>query len=152
MEIKNSFNQLDVEEFKTRINNLTNESQAKWGKMDVAQMLAHLCVAYEMAYTDKHPKPKGFMKIMLKLMVKKTVIGTKPYKQNLRTGPQFIIADKKEFDFEKTRLIKFIDKTLELGESHFNNRESHSLGVLTYKEWSNSFSKHLDHHLTQFGV
>lgn len=89
---------------------------------------------------------------MLTMFVKKTVVTTKPFKQNLRTGPKFIIVDKKEFDFEKTRLIGFIDKTLELGESYFHNKESHSLGVLPSNEWNNYFSKHLDHHLAQFGV
>lgn len=48
--------------------------------MDVAQMLAHLCIANYMVCTDQDPKPKGLMKMMLKMFVKKTVVGTKPYK------------------------------------------------------------------------
>ena len=31
--------------------------------MDVAQMLAHLCIANYMVCTDQDPKPKGLMKM-----------------------------------------------------------------------------------------
>jgi len=41
---------------------------------------------------------------------------------------------------------------LELGEAHFDKKESHSFGVLTKGEWDTMFYKHLDHHLGQFGV
>ena len=47
------------EEMLARIDSLSNESQAKWGKMNAAQVLAHCNVAYEMALTEKYPKAKG---------------------------------------------------------------------------------------------
>ncbi len=75
-----------------------------------------------------------------------------PYKPNGRTAPQFLITDNKDFDKEKTRLIDYINKTQSLGETHFNNKESHSFGVLSISEWNNLFYKHLNHHLSQFGV
>ncbi|MEJ6792175.1 MAG: hypothetical protein QNK89_05425 [Lacinutrix sp.] len=37
-------------------------------------MLAHCCVAYEMVYTDKHPKPNALVRTMLKLFIKKAVV------------------------------------------------------------------------------
>ena len=40
-----------------RINELTAYNQASWGKMGVAQMLAHCNVTYEMVFENKHPKP-----------------------------------------------------------------------------------------------
>ena len=43
-------------------------------------------------------------------------------------------------------------KTQELGEAHFEGKESHSFGPLNKTEWNNMFYKHADHHLTQFGV
>ncbi|WP_337994864.1 hypothetical protein [Polaribacter ponticola] len=49
-------------------------------------------------------------------------------------------------------MIGFILKTQELGADYFDGKESHSFGKLTEKEWNNTFYKHLDHHLTQFGV
>lgn len=135
-----------------RINQLSSDTQPKWGTMSVDQMLAHCNVTYEMVYTDIHPKPRRFMKFILKLLVKNTVVNEKPYKHNGSTAPQFIIKGDKDFDAEKERLIGYIKKTQELGEGHFDGKDSHSFGPLSIKEWNNLFYKHLEHHLTQFGV
>lgn len=135
-----------------RINNLTPQSKAQWGKMNVAQMLAHCNVTYEMVYQDKHKRPGFFMKWILKKMAKETVTNETPYKQNNRTAPQFIIVDEKDFGQEKGRLINHIRQTTEKGAAYFDGRESHSFGTLNATEWNNMFYKHLDHHLRQFGV
>lgn len=150
--MKNIFDKTEVEEILSRIESLTPKSQAQWGKMTVSQMLAHCCVAYEMVYTDKHPEPNAFVKLLLKLFVKKAVVSEQPYPKNGRTGPQFIVTDQKDFTEEKSRLINYILKNVELGEAHFEGKQSHSMGKLTAKEWNNSFAKHLEHHLMQFGV
>lgn len=135
-----------------RINKLTNSTPEQWGKMSVAQMLAHCNVTYEMAHDDIHPKPNFFMKFILKSFVKRTVTNEVPYKQNSQTAPAFIIKTDKDFNIEKNRLIQYIQKTQQLGEANFNGKESHSFGVLNATEWNNMFYKHLDHHLGQFGV
>jgi hypothetical protein len=120
--------------------------------MSVDQMFAHCNVAYEMVYDTIHPKPSGFVKFILKTLVKNKVVSDKPFLKNNQTAPQFIIAGNRDFEAEKNRLIAYLIKTQELGESEFDGKESHSFGKLTSKEWNNLFAKHLDHHLTQFGV
>lgn len=150
--MKSVFNEADSQEIINRINKLTPSSQPLWGKMNVAQMLAHCSVTYEMIYTDKHPKPNPFLKLILKLLVKKTVVTDKPYKKNSQTAPAFLIADERIFETEKDNLINYINKTRELGEAYFDGKESHSFGTLSLKEWNTMFYKHLDHHLSQFGV
>jgi hypothetical protein len=135
-----------------RINSLTPETSPQWGKMSVDQMLAHCAVAYEMAYTDKHPKPNGLMRFLLKTFVKNSVVNEKPYPKNSRTAPAFIISGARDFDKEKQQLIAYLRKTQEYGSSYFDGKESLSFGTMTTQEWNNLFYKHLDHHLTQFGV
>lgn len=136
-----------------RINQLSDASAAQWGKMTVSQMLAHCSVTYEMIYENKHSAPNFLLKFILKTFVKgKLVDGTTPYKKNSGTAPAFIIKDERNFEVEKKRLVDFIKKTQELGEAHFDGKASLSFGNLTKIEWSNLFYKHLDHHLTQFGV
>ncbi len=152
MTIRNLFDPKESQETIVRINSLNSETQPLWGKMSVAQMLAHCNVAYELVYEDKHPKPKGFKKFLIKLFAKNIVVGPKPYKKNSMTSPIFIISDARDFEKEKKRLIDHIEKTQQLGGSHFNNKESHAFGPLSEKEWNTLFSKHLDHHLQQFGV
>ena len=135
-----------------RINNLTPGTPAKWGKMNVSQMLAHCNVTYELIYEDKHPKPNFLMRLILKAFVKKVVVNEAPYKRSNPTAPAFLIKEDRNFEKEKLRLIDYISKTQQLGEAHFDNKLSHSFGPLSKEEWNNMFYKHLDHHLNQFGV
>jgi hypothetical protein len=151
--MKNVFNTADAAELVARINKLTSASQPLWGKMSVSQMLAHCNVTYELVYEpDKHPKPNFFVKLLLGWFVKEGVVNDKPFKKNSQTAPAFIMKNDKNFEAEKMRLVAYINRTQQLGETYFDNRESHSFGVLSKGQWNNMFFKHLDHHLGQFGV
>lgn len=149
---KNLFDKQECEETIGRINKLTPKTAPNWGKMNVSQMLAHCNVAYETTFTDKYPKPKGLQKFLIKLLAKNTVVGPKPYKKNGPTSPVFKISDERDFEKEKNNLISNMRKTQELGAAHFDGKESYAFGPLTQSEWNTLFSKHLDHHLRQFGV
>jgi hypothetical protein len=150
--MKNIFSAEVTQELIQRINALTPTTQPTWGKMSVSKMLAHVCVAYEMAFENKHPKPNAIMRFILKTFVKNGVVNEKPYPKNSPTAPAFIIKEDKDFETEKKRLIAYLEKCRELGRSHFDGKESLSFGTLTAEEWNKLFYKHLDHHLTQFGV
>ncbi|MBK8503466.1 MAG: DUF1569 domain-containing protein [Saprospiraceae bacterium] len=135
-----------------RINKLNPQSKPLWGKMTIGQMLAHCNVAYEMNFENIHPKPGAIQKFFIKLFAKNIVVSEKPYKKNMRTAPEFIIRDDRDFETEKGRLIQYLKRTQDLGQAYFHNRDSHGFGPLTKTEWNNLFYKHLDHHLQQFGV
>ena len=151
--MNNIFSPQETQELIQRIEKLTPESQALWGKMSVSQMLAHLNVMYELVYEpEKHKAPGPLMKILIKMIAKKTVVSETPYSHNMRTAPAFLIKENRDFEKEKNRLIAFIHKTRELGEYYFEGKESFSFGKLSKQEWNNMFAKHLDHHLKQFGV
>lgn len=150
--MKNAFNQNDTAEFISRLEKLSSKSKPSWGKMDVGKMLAHCNVTYEKIYEDIHPQSNAFKKLLLKMFVKNTVVNEKPYKKNGQTAAEFIIKNNRDFETEKKRLIEYITKTQQLGENHFDGKESHSFGTLTKQEWNNMLIKHLDHHMTQFGV
>ena len=152
MEIKNVFNDIDKNHIINRIEQLKPDTKALWGKMSVDQMLAHCNVTYEMVYENNHSKLNFFIRFILKAFVKSKVVGESPYSRNSQTAPAFIITNAKNFGKEKERLITYINKTYELGADHFEGKESLSFGPLNQKEWNNLFSKHLDHHLNQFGV
>lgn len=150
--MENIFSQNVCNQVINRINNLTPTTPALWGKMSVAQMLAHCNITYEMVYQNKHPKPIFLMRLILKVFVKNMVVNEKPYKQNSQTAPVFIIKSDKNFEAEKEQLIRYINQTQQLGENYFDGKESLSFGVLTKKQWNNMFYKHLNHHLIQFGA
>ncbi|WP_375558973.1 DUF1569 domain-containing protein [Bernardetia sp. OM2101] len=151
--MKNIFEKTVMDETIHRIEKLTPSTQPLWGTMSIEKMLAHCNVTYEMVYEEgKYPKPNAFLRFILKTFVKNKVVGETPFSKNGQTAPQFIIKDERTFEIEKKRLIEHIQKTQELGEGYFDNKESHSFGKLSKTEWNNMFYKHLDHHLSQFGV
>ena len=139
-----------------RIEALTADTQAVWGKMSVAQMLAHCSKPFESVYDPDygkaHPRPNFLIRTLLRLLVKPLVVGDKPYKRSMRTAPEFVIGEGRDFETEQQRLIAFVKRAQEEGASGFEGRESHSFGPLTAAEWSTLFHKHTDHHLVQFGA
>ena len=137
--MKNIFDKAVVNELIARIQLLQANTQPKWGKMSVDQMLAHCNVSYEMAYENKHAKPSAFLQLILKLIVKKAVVNDTPYKHSLKTAPAFIIQDAKNFEEERNRLIDYIKKTQVFGAAYFDGKASHSFGVLNKEEWNNMF-------------
>lgn len=145
-----------AESLVSRIQALTPDSQAQWGTMTVAQMLAHCSVpfdqAYDPDYQTAHPRPPRFVRAILRLVVKPTVVGPKPYKRNMRTVPAFVVSDERDFAVEKARLIDYVRQLQRDGAGAFEGRQAHSFGPMTASEWNVLFHKHTDHHLTQFGV
>ena len=152
MALPNIFTKPVSDKIVERINKLSPDTQPDWGKMNAPQMLAHCNVTYEMIYENIHPQPNFILKFILKTLIKNKVVGETPYPQSSKTAPQFIIKESRNFETEKQRLINYINKTQQLGEGHFDNKESHSFGALNKTEWNNMLYKHLDHHLKQFGV
>ena len=150
--MKNIFESNNAQEVIRRIEKLEPTSNGLWGSMHVSQMLAHCNVTYELVYENKHPKPNFFMGLILKVFVKKKVVNAKPFARNLPTAPIFLMKESKDFDVEKKRLTNYILKTAQLGEAHFDGKESYAFGKLNKNEWNNMFYKHIDHHLCQFGV
>ncbi len=152
MALENIFSKSVTEDIINRVNNLSSDTKAKWGKMDVSQMLAHVNVQYEMTYETIHKPIPGFVKFMLKTFVKNGVVNEKPYKQNSGTAPQMVIKTSKDFRNEKNRLVTYLNKAVADGEKRFDGKDHMAFGKLNKTEWNNLFYKHLDHHLNQFGV
>jgi len=152
MALLNTFDPKTTEVTLNRLAKLNHSTTPQWGKMNAAQMLAHLNVPYDIENGKKQTKISGFGKLMLKLFVKNIVVGDKPYAKNSRTSPDFIIADERDFEKEKALFIANLKETEAKGAAYFEGRESSAFGKLTSTQWSTQFYKHLDHHFTQFGV
>lgn len=152
MPLKNIFDPQTTADFLTRLDNLSDTTIPKWGLMNASQMLAHLNVPYDLAYGVIDPGFGKMTKLMLKWFVKPSVVGEKPYKKNTRTAPIFKIEGQRNFQEEKAKLTAYITKTEQLGKDHFEGRDYVSFGKMTAQEWSNLFSKHMEHHFKQFGI
>jgi len=152
MTSQNIFSKGSTEASIARLEKLTADAQPQWGKMNPAQMLAHLNVAYAITFGEVEVSYNFFSRFMLKLFVKDIVVGKKPYTKNSRTAPIFVVDDERDFEKEKSLLIANIKKTAALGSAHFEGKESASFGKLTAEQWSTQFQKHMDHHFTQFNI
>ncbi len=145
------YDQATLREFTKRINSLTPAAQRQWGKMDVAQMLAHASIPLEVALGER-PGQKTLMGMLIGPFVKKIVTGEKPFKQSMPTNPDFVITDARNFEVEKQRLKNVLTRFSEAGAATLEGRAHPFFGRLTAQEWSNSVVKHVDHHLRQFGA
>lgn len=140
-----------VEQLVERIDTLHPDSQAQWGKMNVAQMLAHCSNALSMAVSED----KGsltFTGVLFGWMAKKMIQGEQPFKQNLPTAKDFVVVDKRDFAHEKQRLKTIIDILAERGQKGVMNKVHPFFGKMSVQEWSSLIYKHIDHHLRQFGA
>lgn len=150
------FDQGTCEALVARINRLNADSSPQWGKMNAARMLAHCNKPYDTLYDDAYrranPPAKGVKRVLLNWFVKPLVTGPKPYPRNTRTAPSYVVADQRDLEVERAKLIGYIRRVQSLGAGHFEGKPSHSFGPLSAREWSVLFHKHLDHHLRQFGV
>src|SRR5438128_776049 len=122
--MKSLFDKSVYEEVISRLDNLHSQSQRKWGKMEVAQMLAHCKAAFMVPLSE----------------------------QKLPTAPQFLVKDQRSFETEKQQLAGLIEDFYTKGPDKVGNFPHPFFGTYTKEQWGKSMYKHLDHHLTQFGV
>jgi len=152
MKIKNIFTPPVADQFISRINKLSASTANQWGKMDASQMMAHCNVSYEMAFDENYKKSSPFLRFILKNLAKKGLVNETSLKKNGSTATEMIIKTPKVFEVEKNKLISNISHIVDKGENYFDHKDHPGFGVMTKQEWNNFYYKHLDHHLTQFGV
>jgi Protein of unknown function (DUF1569) len=149
--MKSLFNAADNNEFIVRINKLTPEAKAVWGKMTVAQMLAHCQQPLKVAFGELKLK-RGIPGILFGSYFKKKLTGKATFSRNSPTDPAFVVKEDKNFEEEKNKLIPLIQKFAKEGPAAIINEKHPFFGKLTPQDWDILQSKHLDHHLSQFGV
>lgn len=139
--------------YQDRIDKLSPNSAAQWGKMNVSQMLAH-CQAPLNVGTGRHQLGKyNFLLRTLGKLVKKQLIKDEtPYKKNQPTDKSFVIADGRDFNKEKEQLKECVRQFSAAGAAGKLPGDHPFFGSLNIDEWDRLQHKHLDHHLRQFGV
>lgn len=147
--MKSIFEENTYNEIKTRIENLNENSQANWGKMNVGQMTWHCQGPFNiiLGKNDFGMKPSWFAK----LFFKKSLYNDKKWGKGLPTAKFLKTKEDKDFNTEVTTLKALIDETY----SHKERDEwkpHPAFGYFTKQQWGQMQYKHLDHHFRQFGV
>jgi hypothetical protein len=150
--MKSLFKAEDSDEIIARINKISVTSKPQWGKMNSAQMLAHCTAPIKMAHGEIKGK-RGLISFLFGKMTKnKFVKSNEPFGKNLPTDPKFIFPSTIEFEKSKEGLIKQLQAFVQKGPDGITKEPHSFFGHMTPQEWDIIQYKHLDHHLTQFGV
>lgn len=143
------FDKTGNSEIVSRINKLTPESKALWGKMSVDQMLKHTNEAVIVAFGENQVKVNFLMKFLGKVL-KNTVFNSE-FKKNSPTAKEFIFTEKYDFEKSKNELIKNFSRFAD-GEKSITLTTHPFWGKMTSEDWNKLMWKHMNHHLEQFGV
>lgn len=143
------YNKTDNDLIIARINKLTPETKALWGKMTVDQMLKHTEAAISVAFSEKELKINFFMKLLGRIL--KNKVFNSDFQKDSPTAPEFIFKDKYDFEASKTTLIEKFSRFAE-GEKSITLTQHPFWGKMAPEDWNKLMWKHMDHHLRQFGV
>jgi hypothetical protein len=132
-----------------RLEKLTDATPARWGRMNVAQMLRHVAENMRMAIGELPVKPRGPR--ILKTRIARFVFFRLPIPRGVPTAPELIAMDAAEFAAERARVRLLVNRYSELPRTGLG-AEHPLFGLLTREEWACLQYKHADHHLRQFGV
>jgi Protein of unknown function (DUF1569) len=129
-----------------RINSLTENSTAQWGKMRVSQMMKHCSQWDEMALGKKKYKQSLLGKLVGRLALK-DMMKDEPVKKNLPTVPSFKIKEDAGFAQEKDKWIRLMEEYKDYSGDGFIHP---FFGPMTKEQTGRLVYKHADHHLRQF--
>jgi hypothetical protein len=149
--MKNLFEREATDEVLSRIDTLQPACQRQWGKMDVAQMMAHCSAALDMA-SGRMDLPRIFIGRVLAPFIKPIYTNERPFSKNNPTDKKLVVSDQRDFLREQEQLKLKVRQFYEGGESQCTRHPHPFFGALTPQEWSRGMYKHLDHHLRQFGA
>lgn len=134
-----------------RLNQLTEQSKRQWGKMDVAQMLKHIDIAYKNAIGEIPVTRHPMAFIASTYPARRLLIFGIPFQKNLPTAEEYKVKYTLNFQVVRNEFLNTFQKvTQHANELQF--AEHPVFGKLNKEEWGALLHKHLDHHLRQFGV
>jgi hypothetical protein len=133
----------------SRLNKLTPESQAQWGKMTVDQMCKHCVSTIDVAFGTQELKVNFLMRFLGKIMKEKAF--NSEFKKNSPTAKEFIFTAAYDFEEAKKELIEKFSRFSE-GQPSIVVMDHPFWGKMTYEDWDKLMWNHLDHHLKQFGI
>jgi hypothetical protein len=141
------------EEIINRISNLSENSQKRWGKMDVCQMMRHCNYVLQIPLGKIVLPPVNALFKTIGIITKiEMQIFNNGIPRNMPTFQKLIVNFECDFNDEKENLLKTLDEyrnTFKQGKLP----DHHVLfGKMTEKDWGFLEYKHLHHHLKQFNV
>ncbi|MBR9853294.1 MAG: DUF1569 domain-containing protein [Algicola sp.] len=150
--MKTIFDKNIREELIDRIDKISENNKAEWGKMSLIQMLKHNTYWNKWILgKEDHTYKQAFIgKIFGKIALKKMIKDEKPLDKNIPTSDQFKAKESTgNIESEKSDWILLVKQY----ESYNNPSFIHDfIGKMTKEQIGILVYKHTDHHLRQFGI
>jgi hypothetical protein len=150
--MKNLFEAAAADEIKARLETLQPDSERQWGKMNVAQMLAHCSAWMEMAAGVNTPPRNLIGRIFGRIAKSKVLYSKEPIGRNMPSEKSLIMSEPRDFAPERLRLMEWTARFASGGPAQCTKHPHCFFGPMTPTEWATMAYKHLDHHLRQFGA
>jgi hypothetical protein len=133
-----------------RVERLTAEHTPRWGKMNAAQMLAHLNDAMRLAHGELATTPKATP--LRHWPIKQLVVYVLPWPQGAPTAPELLARmGTAELGVEQAEFQGLADRLA--AKSDTDRWPEHpAFGTLSHQAWGVLQFRHIDHHLRQFGL
>ena len=150
--MKTIFDKATCAELIRRINTLDETRTARWGKMNVYQMLRH-CTLWEAWIQGKPPRAykQAFIgRVFGQMALRNMIKDDKPLKRNSPTTKEFKISETDgNVAAERRRWAALVEEY-----DHYSNPDfiHDFFGRMTREQVGQLAYKHTDHHLRQFGA
>lgn len=148
--MKSVFDTSTKEELIQRINSLTPQSNAQWGKMNVFQMIRHCALGDKMLQGELKIKRVLIGRLFGRMILKQVLKDDSPFKRNSPTSPHLQTSGESgDIEQQKKEWINRVGQynninTKDIVHPFFGPMTGEQIGMFAYK--------HADHHLRQFGA
>jgi hypothetical protein len=127
---------------------LTPETKPRWGKLDAPRLLCHLGDTLAMALGDLATQSAN-RKVFQRFPLKHLILYVLPFPKNVSTAPELLSSGPGDFETDRRRVVDSIGRLAALPKAM--GADHPFFGRLTNEEWNALQSKHIGHHLKQFG-
>lgn len=135
-----------------RVEKLTGEEKALWGRMTINQMMSHLVQSGDLPFVATLPDKSNFM---IRTFLKPLVLYVLPMPKEVKTSPEMDQQEQgrepQDFEEDKRLATDSINRLAAISADH-DCLHHPFFGKMSAKEWAVIGYKHIDHHLRQFGV
>ena len=142
----------DVRSIHQRVDRLASNSARQWGKMTAPEMLCHITDGLRIPLGEIPASSKGWNPFRLKPLRWLLVFVLPWPKGKVPTTPDFQQAKPTSWDSDRAAFHAALDRFAARGEQGERFRAHPTFGNLANEEWARLAYRHVDHHLTQFGV
>ncbi|WP_047444059.1 DUF1569 domain-containing protein [Chryseobacterium sp. JAH] len=150
---KSLHNRTDLEEIVTRISKLSQSSQRKWGRMEVAQMLTHCELILQVPLKKVVLQKPNFILRAIGILTKKEIqIFNNGIPPNMPSFQKLIVNFECDFEVAKKNLLNTLNDYIKAYENHLLPDDHALFGKMKEQDWGFLEYKHLNHHLKQFYV